>query len=130
MLTGSCLCGSISISVTGNLEHSPEACHCVQCRKQTGTFLTSVNVRKTALTIEGKEYICWYQSSDKVKRGFCAVCGSPLFWKPDLEGYQWISIAMGLFDQSTGMKLSKHTFVDQKGDYYELNDGLPQSNSY
>ncbi|MEO0489721.1 MAG: GFA family protein, partial [Cyanobacteria bacterium J06659_2] len=96
MLSGSCLCGTVQISVKGQLEHDPEACHCVQCRKQTGSFLIAVNVRKTALSVAGEDSIHWYRSSDKVERGFCSVCGSTLFWRPDIEGYKWISIAMGL----------------------------------
>ena len=130
MLSGSCLCGTVKISVKGQLEHDPEACHCIQCRKQTGSFLTAVNVRKTVLSVEGNDSVHWYRSSDKVERGFCSVCGSTLFWRPDIEGYEWISVAMGLFDQSTGRKLAKHTFVGEKGDYYELGDGIIQSNGY
>ena len=65
-----------------------------------------------------------------MERGFCSVCGSTLFWRPDIEGYEWISVAMGLFAQSTGRKLAKHTFVNEKGDYYELSDGLLQGDSY
>ena len=29
-----------------------------------------------------------------------------------------------------GVTLSKHTFVGDKGDYYEIVDGAPQSDSY
>ncbi len=37
---------------------------------------------------------------------------------------------MGLFDDPTGLHLSRHTFVGEKGDYYDITDGLPQSNSF
>ncbi len=130
MLKASCMCGSVCIGVEGELEHQPEACHCVQCRKQSGNFLSAVNVRKTRLLLEGEEHVKWYRSSEKVERGFCEHCGSTLFWKPNLEGYEWISVAMGLFDEATGTCISKHTFVGEKGDYYTLNDGIPQSDSY
>jgi len=36
---------------------------------------------------------------------------------------------MGLFDGPTGLHLYKQTFVGEKGDDYEITDGLPQSNS-
>nr|WP_234818668.1 hypothetical protein [Sinorhizobium fredii] len=55
---------------------------------------------------------------------------STLFWKPTIEGYEFTAVAMGLFDGPTGLHLSKHTFVGEKGDYYEITDGLPQSDSY
>ncbi len=130
MLKGSCLCRGIKISVTGELEHAPEACHCSQCRKQSGSFLTAVNVRKSALAIEGQDLVGWYPSSDKVDRGFCTRCGSTLFWAPNMEDYAWIAVAMGLFDGPTGTTLRKHTFVGDKGDYYSLDDGVPQSDSF
>jgi hypothetical protein len=130
MMKGTCLCGAVSFEVEGELEHAPEACHCSQCRKQSGHVWAGVNVRRTALTLRGAEKVTWYQSSEKVKRGFCSVCGSSLFWNPNIEGYEWIGIAMGLFDSPTGTRLAKHTFVRDKGDYYDIDDGLPQSQSY
>lgn len=33
---------------------------------------------------------------------------------------------MGAFDGPTGTTLAKHIFVAEKGDYYEIGDGLPQ----
>jgi hypothetical protein len=70
MLSGTCLCGAVSIDISGELDHQPEACHCSDCRKQSGHFLAAVNVRRDALTIEGSEHITWYQSSEKVRRGW------------------------------------------------------------
>lgn len=130
MLKGSCLCGGVTIRVEGELEHQPEACHCTQCRKQSGSFLTAVNVRKRRLTIRGDEHVGWYRSSEKVERGFCTTCGSTIFWAPNMEDYEWIAVAMGLFDEPTGTRLSKHTFVGDKGDYYDIDDGLPQSERF
>ena len=130
MLKGSCLCGSVRITVEGELEHRPEACHCMQCRKHSGGFLIGVNVRTTRLVIQGENHVGWYPSSEKVNRGFCSKCGSTLFWKPNLDGYEWTSVMMGLFDEPTGTHLSKHTFIDEKGDYYELNDDVPKTDGF
>jgi hypothetical protein len=130
MLKGSCLCGAVGFEVEGALERQPEACHCTQCRKQTGHFFAAVNVRRKALTIHGGDKVTWYRSSPKVQRGFCSACGSSLFWNPTIEGYEWIAVAMGAFDSPTGTRLAKHTFVADKGDYYDIDDGLPQSQSF
>ena len=130
MLNGTCLCGAVSIEVSGSIEHQPEACHCSMCRKQSGHFLAAVNVRRDALTVRGSDHVTWYQSSEKVQRGFCSRCGSTLFWKPTMEGYEFTAVAMGLFDLPTGLNLAKHTFVGDKGDYYQITDGVPQSESY
>jgi len=130
MITGTCLCGAVSLEIDEPLEKAPEACHCSQCRKQTGNFLVGVNVRRTALRIVGEERISWYQSSEKVQRGFCSVCGSVLFWKPTIDGYAWTSVALGCLDTSMNLKVAKHTFVAEKGSYYEIADDMPQFQTY
>jgi len=120
--TGSCLCGSLSFTVSGRIG-APDACHCTNCRKQSGHFFASGNVARTSLAVAGAENVTWYQSSAKVRRGFCSQCGSSLFWDP--SGYDWIAIAMGAFDTPTNTHLDRHIFVSEKGDYYEIADGLP-----
>ena len=34
---------------------------------------------------------------------------------------------MGVFDTPTETKMALHIFVAEKGDYYEITDGLPQN---
>jgi hypothetical protein len=110
--------------VTGGLGEA-DACHCTQCRKQSGHFFASANVQREHLKIEGQEKITWYRSSDKVRRGFCSICGSALFWDPIHK--DWTSVAMGALEAPTGAKLAIHIHVADKGDYYEIVDGLPQN---
>ena len=129
-LSGACLCGEVRIEILERPNHAPEACHCKQCRKQSGHVLAAVNVKRDSLRVHGNDKVTWYKSSDQVERGFCSICGSTLFWRPTIDGYQYTAVAMGVLEAPTGMKLSKHTFVGDKGDYYELADGLPQSDSY
>jgi len=123
MHKGSCNCGAVSFEVAATL-HPPDACHCTQCRKQSGHYWASTDVPRTALTLHGAERLAWYRSSDKVRRGFCATCGAFLFWDP--IGRDNIAVAMGAFDKPTGTHIDKHIFVADKGDYYDIADGLPQ----
>lgn len=44
--------------------------------------------------------------------------------------FAFTALAMGLFDGPTKLRLSRHTFVGAKGDYYEITDGVTQSDSY
>lgn len=127
MHKGSCLCGAVEFEVKCKL-NSPDACHCIQCRKWTGHFLTSTDIKRSALTIQGSENVTWYDSSEKIRRGFCAKCGSSLFFDPiDQKKHNWIGVSMGAFDQPTEAKLALHIFVAEKGDYYEITDDLPQN---
>ncbi len=121
---GSCLCGAVRFTVDGPL-NPPDACHCTQCRKQSGHHFSGTDVPRSALRIEGEESLRWYQSSEKVRRGFCGTCGSTLFWDPIFR--DWTGIAMGAFDSPTHTHLARHIFVADKGDYYDITDGLPQN---
>ena len=123
MATGACLCGAVRFEVTGDLA-PPDACHCSQCRKTSGHVWASTDVSKAHLTITGAENLRWYQSSEKVRRGFCGTCGSALFWDPVERPF--IGVAMGAFDQPTGTHLHVHIFTADKGDYYEIADSVPQ----
>ena len=42
--TGSCLCRAVAFEITGPLR-PVIACHCHQCRKQTGTYMSSTAVK-------------------------------------------------------------------------------------
>ena len=123
MHTGSCLCGAVRFEAQGDLK-APDACHCTNCRKQSGHYWVSTNVPRGALKLEGADKLKWYQSSEKVRGGFCSECGSFLFWDP--LGHDFIAVAMGAFDPPTRTRLHTHIFVAEKGDYYDIADGLPQ----
>lgn len=124
MHKGSCLCGAVAFEVAGEL-HPPDACHCSMCRKQSGHYWASTDVARAALTIRGEDTLTWYRSSEKVRRGFCSVCGSSLFWEP--IGKATIAVAMGAFERPTGTRLAMHIHVAEQGDYYDIADGRPQN---
>ena len=127
MHRGSCLCGAVRFEVDGALP-APDACHCTKCRKHSGHFYAGTDVPRSALTVRGEEHVTWFQSSEKVRRGFCSICGSSLFFDPlDRAKHDWIGVAMGAFDTPTETKLRIHIFVADKGDYYDIADGLPQN---
>lgn len=85
---------------------------------------TSAQVPRSALTLTGADPK-WFRSSAKAERGFCPTCGSVLFWSHDDEDE--ISFSLGALEDPTGLRLAKHIFSADKGDYYDIADGLPQS---
>ena len=117
---GGCLCGAVRYKVTGPLR-PVVACHCQQCRKTSGHHVAATSALREDLHIEGQ--VTWYQSSPEARRGFCATCGSNLFW--DGPGVN-TSIFAGTLDGPTGLSLAGHIFCADKGDYYSIEDGLPQ----
>lgn len=120
---GGCLCGGVRFSARGLLR-GVVYCHCSQCRRQTGHYYAATNVAETDLSVEGGGQVTWFRASDFARRGFCATCGSALFWKRD--GADDISVMAGAFDRPSGLVGDCHIFVADKGDYYDIADGLPQ----
>ncbi|WP_282152990.1 GFA family protein [Ruegeria atlantica] len=123
MQTGSCLCGAVAFTIDGELS-PPSACHCGQCRKQSGHVWSSTWTHQDNLSFTASDTPTWFRASDTARRGFCRSCGSFLFWQHNDE--DTISISMGAFDTPTGLQLARHIFVADKGDYYDITDDLPQ----
>ncbi|HLY53510.1 MAG TPA: GFA family protein [Steroidobacteraceae bacterium] len=121
---GGCLCGAVRYQVTGPLR-SVVLCHCTQCRRSTGHFMAATAARHCDFRLIEESQLRWYRSSDCARRGFCGRCGSTLFWQGG--GRDYISIAAGTLDGATGLVSACHIFVADKGDYYSIDDGLPQS---
>ena len=121
--TGGCLCGRVRFATRGPLR-GVIYCHCSQCRRQTGHHYAATNVGDAELTVEGAEALTWYRASESARRGFCSICGSALFWKADALDYT--SILAGSFDKPSGLEGKVHIFVADKGDYYSIDDDLPQ----
>jgi hypothetical protein len=100
--TGSCLCGAVAFQITGQLR-PVIACHCHQCRKQTGAYMSSTAAKDEQFRFTETRGLEWYRSSDTGRRGFCEQCGSVLFWKGD--EYDYIAIAAGSIDGKLGVTL-------------------------
>jgi hypothetical protein len=121
---GGCLCGGVTLTVRGKMR-DVVWCHCGQCLRWHGHFggYTASTWQNIALRGEGK--IAWYKSSDQARRGFCRDCGSSLFWEG--VGRDYVSIAAGVLGLPTGLMTARHIFVESKGDYYKVGDGVAQS---
>lgn len=117
MKTGSCLCGAVTFEVKGPLR-PVIACHCTQCRKQTGSFMHATSAADGDLRITSDRGLKWFRSSDTARRGFCGECGSVLFWKEN--GSDTTSITAGSINGPTGLEIEGHIFCDDAGDYYEI----------
>lgn len=114
---GSCLCGAVSFQTTGPLREVI-ACHCTQCRKQSGHYWASSSSADEDFHLTNDEGLKWYRASDTAARGFCVTCGSTMFWKPD--GESRISFSAGTLDEHPKLSIAKHIFTENKGDYYTL----------
>lgn len=121
--TGRCLCGAVTFVGHGEL-HGVEACHCRDCRRWTGGPWLNVDF-KDGVEIAGP--LRWHRSSEWAERGFCATCGSTLFWRMTKAGSATMSAAAGaLDDESPLVGMTKHIFVDSQPGYYAFADSAPR----
>ena len=127
MKTGSCLCGAVTYKLEGALRPSV-ACHCTQCRKTSGHYWSATQVSNANFHVTNDDGLKWVRSSDTARRGFCTECGASMFWQMDGEGTT--SIATGTLDGPTGLQTDKHIFVKDKGDYYDIEDGVELVDRY
>ncbi len=123
--TGGCLCGGVRYQIRGPLR-DVVACHCSQCRRTTGNFVTATNVQNTDLSLSASGTLTWFRSSAGAERGFCSRCGGNLFWRHTTPGADHTAIMAGSIDPPTHLRLARHIFVASKSDYYDITDGLPQ----
>ncbi len=114
-LQGGCMCGVVKLTATAK-KLSVLACHCEMCRRWSAGPFMSMNCG--TVNFEGNENISRIRSSEWAERGFCAKCGSNLFYKlVDDNEYQ---MAAGLFDDQSTLRLSLQVFTDRKPEFYEF----------
>ena len=125
-LTGRCLCGDVRFRLEGE-PHAVEACHCTQCQRWSGPYLSVATVRQDELVLEnGHESLAWYPSSDHAERGFCVLCGSSLFWRRSDPGAPDVDVSLGALDQPTGLTVEAHIYADDAGDTYQVPQDAPR----
>jgi hypothetical protein len=124
---GGCLCGAVRYEVRGPLRGVVN-CHCSKCRRFHGNFGAYTSVKLAQLTVTESRGLKWFRSptdeTPNVHRGFCAECGSSLFW--EARGQENIALAAGSLDEPTGLATIGHIWLSQQGDYYRLDDDLPK----
>ena len=101
--TGGCQCGAVRFRIEGRLGEA-SICHCRMCQKAMGGFFGPfVSVRAADLTWTRGERKR-FRSSNRIWRGFCADCGTPLSFEAD--GAQ-VGLAIGAFDRPGEITLTE-----------------------
>lgn len=98
--SGGCQCGSVRYRCTELLDTS-HICHCRMCQKAAGNFFAAlVGVPRAAMTwTRGTPTL--FASSDKVARGFCNQCGTPLTY--DYLASDSLNITTGSLDNPAAL---------------------------
>ena len=121
---GGCLCGGVRYRVNCPLRDIT-TCHCGECRRTHGGAAPYTACPDDQLELVADVGLAWIESlhsTTNAVRGFCANCGSSLFWKaPDRDD---TAIAAGSVDEPSGLHSVDHIWWDARADW-EVPDGLP-----
>jgi hypothetical protein len=112
--TGACLCGGVAFTCAGRASKVHE-CHCHQCRVWSGHVWAYVAMRWSAIRFARSDSLQWYRHSPRARRGFCATCGSTLFFLP--ENATRVDVSAGVLDAPTGLRLGSDSYPQFRGDY-------------
>ncbi|CZT17885.1 uncharacterized protein RCC_03721 [Ramularia collo-cygni] len=121
-LVGTCLCGSITVTITDSelfAKRRGHLCYCANCRKTSGSYVGSnllIESEKvhfedrdgTLKTYEDRNTL----SGNPVYRSFCGNCGNPLRSETELYPGK-VVLKMGIFPripqpEAEGFGLHKH----------------------
>ncbi|MEM7236408.1 MAG: GFA family protein [Pseudomonadota bacterium] len=114
-LSGACHCGAVRVEArlpTGDVH----ACHCTTCRTWSGGVEFGIDAESVIWT--GEDAISVYRSSDWAERGFCARCGTHLFYRM-VDTHDW-SINPFLDADISGLALVGEVFVDEQPGFYSF----------
>ena len=72
------------------------------------------------------ETLKWYQSSEMAERGFCANCGTSLFYRYQKHPDAFMIVAVDTLEGRDAFKLGQHIYVDQQPASYAFADDRPK----
>jgi hypothetical protein len=115
--SGGCQCGAIRFRASKFGRSS--ICHCRMCQKANGGFFGSfVTAHDLEWTRGAPKY---FQSSNLVRRGFCADCGTPLTF----ERGGGIAVSVGAFDDPALLAPSIQLNLNDKLQFVDAIGALP-----
>ncbi|MEZ9232286.1 GFA family protein [Vibrio amylolyticus] len=130
MYKGSCLCGSIQLSLNGGMTDIIH-CHCSLCRKASGSaYATNAFIEADGLKVTDADgTLTFYESSEGKRKYFCKTCGSPIY-SSNSTSPQRLRIRLGILDSDISERPISHNFVTSKANWEDLDADLPRSEAH
>ena len=110
-ITGGCQCGAVRYRVKTELEN-PHLCHCRMCQKAAGNYFMPLAGTNRANIVITRGEPSWFYSSDIVRRGFCAKCGTPLFFDPVDTDH--LAVTLGSLDDPSAYRPVSEDSVESR----------------
>ncbi len=122
METGGCQCGAVRYACSVVTENA-HICHCRMCQKAVGNFFA-------ALVGAPETDFAWtrgqpsaFRSSEHIERGFCATCGTPLFYHDVNSGH--ISVTIGSLDHPERIKPKSQDGIEGRMPWFSELPAVP-----
>jgi hypothetical protein len=120
---GSCRCGAVRFEASAE-PHHVSYCHCADCRKATGAPVSAfVGFHENEVEFSGKDPKTF--DNGPVTRGFCGICGSPLYYV-DARLPEKIYFMLGAMEKPAYFKPTLHAYVREQLPFVHMPDGLPR----
>ncbi len=133
LLTGGCACGAIRYACTAEPLLALN-CHCRDCQRASGSaFVAILRMPAGAFTVtKGAPsfYTVAGDSGNKVSRGFCAECGSPLFSRLSASLSDVVGVRVGSLDDPSSYRPAMDIFVTSAQPWDCMNSELPKFPGY
>jgi len=97
-------------------------CHCSQCRRAHGTVAAYSATPLEDFAIEVGESLRWFDASPRARRGFCANCGSTLFWAP--RDADTIGVSAGAIDSGPAVRSCARIYTADSTRYAAMGNRL------
>ncbi len=98
VMTGGCQCGAVRYALYAAPE-MPDICHCRMCQKAFGSYYAPIGDVPLDAFAWTRGQPASFHSSERGERGFCADCGTPLYYR-DTTGVR-IGLSLGSMDDPT-----------------------------
>ncbi len=122
-VAGGCLCGAVRFTA---VPEKPEmgVCHCGMCRRWSGGAFMAVSC--TDLALDDGAPVSFFASSEWGERGFCATCGTSLFWRMRAGQGEHVAVSFQSFDDLAPFTFSEEIFIDEKPPHYDFAGDRPR----
>ena len=125
--SGACLCGAVRLSIAAE-PMLTRLCWCRLCQSlAAGSATVNVVFPNDKVAVEGE--VRWYESiaesGNRMERGFCPECGTPMFSRSDARPHLLI-VRAGALDYPELLAPQGTIWTDEAPSWAHIDPDLPQ----
>lgn len=122
-LEGGCACGAVRY-ISRAMPFASDYCHCETCRRLSGAPVTAwMDFNTSEVSVSGE--ITEFQTSEKIRRGFCRHCGTRLTFR-HVDYPQYTTLTVTSLDEPNRVSPTYHIYTEESVDWLSIEDDLPR----